>query len=74
MSTSTSTDYADLFFEHLSALRRYAERVFLNGELLDADEESEKDNRLHQFMEVGEKCEFTPQQLIRLLYAELFDS
>lgn len=73
MRAYTSADYADLFFEHLSALRRYAERVFIEGDTLNRKEDSDRLYRVREFFEVGKKCEFTEQQLVRLLYAELFE-
>lgn len=71
MATPTPTDYADLFFEHLRALRRYAERVFVDGEILSESELAQKAHHLTQFMDAGRRCEFTDEQLVRLLYSEL---
>lgn len=65
-------DDADVFFEHLSVLREYAETIFVDGRTLDTDQQDERDMRMADFLEVGERCEFTPQQLVRLLFAELF--
>ncbi|MDA0771013.1 MAG: hypothetical protein O2821_12460 [Chloroflexi bacterium] len=39
---------------------------------MDEEQQDERDLRMTDFMEVGQRCEFTPQQLVRLLYAELF--
>lgn len=73
MALSTQrADDADVFFDHLAILREYAERIFVNGEELDEEQQDERDLRMTDFMEVGQRCEFTPQQLVRLLYAELF--
>lgn len=66
------TDDADVFFDHLAVLREYAETIFVDGNDLDSDQSSERDARMVDFMEVGRRCEFTPQQLVRLLFAELF--
>ena len=71
MTATPSTDYADLFFEHLSALREYAERVFVEGERLDIEEETAKSERMREFLHVGVSCEFTEQQLILLLLSDL---
>ncbi|MCI0795856.1 MAG: hypothetical protein J4N99_03475 [Chloroflexi bacterium] len=65
-------DDADIFFDHLAILRDYAEKIFVDGVELDHEHQAERDMRMANFMEVGERCEFTPQQLVRLLFAELF--
>ncbi|MCH9038203.1 MAG: hypothetical protein IIC23_02310 [Chloroflexi bacterium] len=65
-------DDADIFFDHLAILRDYAEKIFVDGVELDYEQQAERDMRMANFMEVGERCEFTPQQLVRLLFAELF--
>jgi|AP95_1055475.scaffolds.fasta_scaffold490389_1 hypothetical protein len=67
-------DDADVFFEHLAVLREFAETIFVEGESLDYEQQAERDERMADFLEVGERCEFTPQQLVRLLFAELFVS
>ncbi len=73
MTTPSSTDYSDLFFEHLRVLREYAERVFTDGESLTAEEEEIKAYHVDQFLDAGKNCEFTDQQLVRLLFSELLD-
>lgn len=73
MTTPTQkADDADIFFDHLAILRDYAEKIFVDGVELDHEQQAERDMRMANFMEVGERCEFTPQQLVRLLFAELF--
>ncbi len=70
-ATSKSTDYADLFFEHLTALREYAERIFIQGDVLDPDEDADRAARAMAFLNVGRKCEFTEHQLVFLVFDEL---
>ncbi len=65
------TDYADLFFEHLTALRGYAERIFIQGDVLDPDEDADRAERARAFLNVGRKCEFTEHQLVFLVFDEL---
>ena len=73
MTTPTQkADDADIFFDHLAILRDYAGKIFVDGVELDYEQQAERDMRMANFMEVGERCEFTPQQLVRLLFAELF--
>ena len=69
--THSSTDYADLFFEHLTALREDAERVFIQGDVLDTDEDADRAERARAFLNVGRKCEFTEHQLVFLVFDEL---
>ncbi|MCH9009638.1 MAG: hypothetical protein IIC21_03310 [Chloroflexi bacterium] len=66
-----STDYADLFFEHLTALREYAERIFIQGDILDPDEDADRAEHANAFLNVGRKCEFTEHQLVFLVFDEL---
>ncbi len=73
MATHASTDHATLFFQHFSVLRNYAERMFLDGEALDSDEVDDHRDRMEEFMYVGSCCNFTEQQLVSLLLAELLD-
>ncbi len=73
-TTSRPTDYADLFFEHLTALRGYAERIFMQGDILGPDEEADRAERARAFLKVGRKCEFTEHQLVFLVFDELLRS
>lgn len=66
-----STDYADLFFEHLTALREYAERIFIQGDILDPDEDADRAEHARAYLNVGLKCEFTEHQLVFLVFDEL---
>ena len=69
--TYSSTDNADLFFEHLTALREYAERIFIQGDVLDPDEDADRAERARSFLKVGQRCEFTEHQLVFLVFDEL---
>lgn len=69
--THRPTDYADLFFEHLTALRGYAERIFIQGDILDSDEDADRAAHANAFMNVGRNCDFTEHQLVFLVFDEL---
>ena len=73
MATNASPDYATLFFQHFAILRAYAERVFLDGGELDDHECEDLRSRMKEFFHVGACCDFTEQQLVSLMFAELFD-
>jgi hypothetical protein len=72
MTTGVHQDYAEIFFEHFCALRKYAERRFLDGAEFDATEEEDRTRRMREFLAIGDACEFTHRQMVSLLYAELF--
>ena len=70
-TTCSSTDYADLFFQHLTALRGYAERIFIQGVVLDLEEDADRAEHARAFLRVGRICEFTDHQLVFLVFDEL---
>jgi hypothetical protein len=72
MNAPVSGHQANLFFEHLTALRRYAERVFVDDEALSFSEEADRAARMQEFIAVGLSCEFNEKQLVTLLLGGLF--
>ena len=72
MIPPVSADQANLFFEHLSTLRQYAERVFIDQQVLDPNEQADKLTRMREFLDVGELCEFTERHLVILVLGDLF--
>lgn len=72
MASPVSADQANLFFEHLATLRQYAQRVFVNQELLNPNEQADKLTRMREFLDVGELCEFTERHLVILVLGDLF--
>ena len=58
--------------DHYRALRAYAERAALRGEVLTAAEENDKARRLEQYFAVGAKVGCTKKELTALLYTGLF--
>lgn len=73
MSHRTSVDPADLFFQHLAAIREYVEQVFVEDDTLSSQQEADKAALMFEFFDVGSQCEFTQKQLVSLVYAELLD-
>ena len=58
--------------DHYRALRAYAERAALRGEVLTAAEENDKARRLEQYFAVGAEVGCTKKELTALLYTGLF--
>ena len=73
MSRSTSVDPADLFFQHLAAIREYVEQVFVEDDALSTHQEVDKAILMLEFFDVGVQCDFTQKQLVTLVYADLLD-
>ncbi|MCH7746151.1 MAG: hypothetical protein IIC84_08775 [Chloroflexi bacterium] len=73
MSRATSVDPADLFFQHLAAIREYVEQVFVEGDTLSTQQEADRTTLMLEFFDVGSLCEFTQKQLVTLVYAELLN-
>ena len=73
MSLTASVDPADLFFQHLAAVRAYVEQVFVEDDTLSTHQEADKTALLLEFFDVGSQCEFTQKQLVTLVYADLLD-
>lgn len=71
MAIPPQADYADIFFRDFATLRLYAEQVFINDCPLTEEQEIDQITTMDEFLEVGKSCEFTPRQLITLLFAEL---
>ena len=74
MSRTTSVDPADLFFQHLAAVRTYVEQVFVEDDALSTHQEVDKAILMLEFFDVGFQCEFTQKQLVTLVYADLLDA
>ena len=72
MAIPTQADYAEIFFRDFTTLRLYAEQVFINECPLTDEQEVDRIATMDEFLTVGQSCDFTPRQLITLLFAELF--
>ena len=74
MSRTISVDPADLFFQHLAAVRTYVEQVFVEDDALSTHQEVDKAILRLEFFDVGFQCEFPQKQLVTLVYADLLDA
>lgn len=72
MNMQVQRGYAEIFFNHFAILRKYAEKVFIDGLELEDHENDDRAARMVEFLGVGAECDFTERQLITLLYAEIF--
>ena len=57
---------------HLVALKKYAERVLIDGEHLIPWEEADKAARLEDFFNVGQSFKCTERELVAALIRDLF--
>ncbi len=62
----------ELMGDHYRALRAYAERAALRGEVFAAAEEDDKAHRLEQYFAIGAEVGCTKKELTALLYTGLF--
>ena len=72
MSSSTSTDRIEQFFHHLAILKEYAKRVIVSGSPLTRDEEQDRAERIHEFLNIGYSFDLTEKEMVTILYRELF--
>jgi len=50
MVIATSADRKESTAQHLTALRDYATRILVNGDILTPREEEDRDLRMHQYL------------------------
>lgn len=72
MSSPTSTDRIEQFFHHLAILKEYAKRVIVTGNPLTPDEEQDRADRIHEFLNIGYSFDLTEKEMVTILYRELF--
>jgi len=72
LSSSTSTDRIEQFFHHLAILKEYAKRVIVTSNPLTPDEEKDRADRIHEFLNIGYSFDLTEKEMVTILYRELF--
>ena len=72
LTAYSSTERIEQFFNHLSTLKDYAQKVIADGDALDEDEESDRVARLNEFMEIGSSFDLNKKEMISIIYRELF--
>ncbi len=68
---SAEKDVADIFFDTLSRLRTMAEKWFTSSELFTQTENEARMDSIDEFFEAGRLCEFTPNQLVALVFSDI---
>ena len=72
MTSLIVADPKDVMPEHLTSLRNYARRVSIQGEILTAIEEEDKERRLQEFLAVGSSVKLTGSEMAALVYKGFF--
>ena len=72
MTTLTSRDPKELAAEHLTVLRKLAERVLLRDQALDESEQMDVRSRMTELFAIGGSFKLTECELVLLLYKGLF--
>ena len=72
MVVATSVDRKELTTQHLTALRDYATRILVNGDILTPREEEDRDLRMHQFLDMHASYQCTEKEAVSLLYRGFF--
>ena len=72
MTAYSSTERIEQFFNHLSTLKDYAQRVIADGEILDDQDDRDKRERLSEFLEIGNSFDLNEKEMVSILYRELF--
>jgi len=72
LSASTSTDRIEQFFNHLSALKHYAQKVLIKGDALTRSEETDRSRRMSEFLAIGSSFDLSEKEMVTILYRELF--
>lgn len=73
MSTFTSTDRIEEFFDHLAVLRLYAHRVLIEGQELSKGEDEDRAHRMTAFLDLGLSLDLSMRELVGILLRELLD-
>lgn len=58
--------------QHQAALRHYAKRIVLQGEILSPQEENEGMQRMREYLAMGHSFDLTPKELVAVLYRGFF--
>jgi hypothetical protein len=72
MVVATSADRKELTAQHLTALRDYATRTLIRGDILTPREEEVRDLRMHQYLETLVSYQCTPKEAVSQLYRGFF--
>ena len=70
MTTETLREARELVAEHVEVLRGYAQRVLIEGKSLSAEEESDKEGRVSEFLAMGSCLKLTGREMVALVYQD----
>lgn len=72
MERSVLSDPKERMVNHLVALKKYAERVLVQGEVLTPWEEADKTARMEDFLDVGASFKCTQRELVSVVIRDAF--
>ena len=72
MPTIPPKNRDELFSDHLSALKSYAERVIVNGDVLTDDEENDREFRFREFADIGDSFNLSERDMVTMMFEEIF--
>ena len=72
MTTETLRDARELVAEHAEVLRGYAQKVVSEGRSLSAEEESDREGRISEFLAMGSCLKLTGREMVALVYQDMF--
>ena len=72
MTTIVKADTKELAADHLKALRKYAERVLLQEQVVTDDENIDKRRRMQAYMGIGRAFQLTEKEMVVFIFKGLF--
>ena len=74
MTSSVLINQKERMGNHLVALKKYAERVLIQGEYLMPWEEADKHARMDDFFEIGASFKCTHRDLVSVIIRDAFQA
>ena len=71
MTSLSLKDPRKLVAEHLAALRKYAKRVLVQGQSLNAAEDADRENRMREYLAIGSSFNLRAREMVAHLYKGL---
>jgi|ETN02SMinimDraft_2_1059926.scaffolds.fasta_scaffold25632_2 hypothetical protein len=68
----STTERADSASEHFTVLKKYANRVVLEGQTLSEAEAEDKEARLQEVREFGDRYGFSDKDVVKLIFGRIF--
>ena len=72
MPTIPHNNPEDLLSDDLSALKSYAERIIVRGDILTEDEEDDREFRFREFAEIGDSFNLSERDMVTMMFEGIF--